>query len=279
MTFLIVNADDYGRTAGVSAGIREAHRRGLVSTTTVMVNLPGALHQIRLAMDETPDLGLGVHLNLTFGPSCLPSDGLPALLDSQGFFHTKDALLQRLDQVDVGQVEREWRAQIEALLSTGADLDHLDSHHHVAAFSAPLWELYLHLAVEFGCGVRSPSPADVDDHDLLGLYPESMIAFMRGPALERVQALGVRTPDHFLASFFGASATRERLLALLQSPLQGVAELMCHPGFVDNALLQSSSYAADRQSEFELLTDPHVLQAVRAAGIQLRTFKDAWTTD
>ena len=63
---LIVNADDYGRTPGVSAGILRAHLESIVTTTTAMVNLPGAVEAISRALASAPRLGLGVHLNLTF---------------------------------------------------------------------------------------------------------------------------------------------------------------------------------------------------------------------
>jgi predicted glycoside hydrolase/deacetylase ChbG (UPF0249 family) len=70
---LIVNADDYGRTPGVSRGIREAHRRGIVTSTTCMMNMPAVVDDIALALEETPRLGLGVHLVLTSGRPLLPA--------------------------------------------------------------------------------------------------------------------------------------------------------------------------------------------------------------
>ncbi len=70
---LIVNADDYGLTAGVSAGIREAHQSGIVTSTTAMMNLPGVVEDLRLALETCPGLGLGAHLVLTAGGPLRPA--------------------------------------------------------------------------------------------------------------------------------------------------------------------------------------------------------------
>ena len=70
---LIVNADDYGRTPGVSRGIRQAHLRGIVTSTTAMMNMPAIEEDLQAALEETPELGLGVHLVLTCGAPLSPS--------------------------------------------------------------------------------------------------------------------------------------------------------------------------------------------------------------
>src|ERR1700704_2262214 len=64
---LIVNADDYGFSPGVSAGIRTAHSGGIVTSTSVLIVAPGALADLRKAQSSCPDLGIGVHLALTGG--------------------------------------------------------------------------------------------------------------------------------------------------------------------------------------------------------------------
>ncbi len=109
---LIVNADDFGRTRGVSAGIVHAHLHGLVTTTTAMVNLPGALQDVAQASHEAPTLGLGLHLNLTCGRPLLDPADVPSLVAPDGSFHTPDALIASGHRPEPAHVEREWRAQI-----------------------------------------------------------------------------------------------------------------------------------------------------------------------
>ncbi|MBM3122586.1 MAG: ChbG/HpnK family deacetylase, partial [Chloroflexi bacterium] len=111
--FLVVNADDFGRSRGVSAGIVEAHLHGLVSTTTALMNLPGTALDVAQAVREVPSLGLGVHLNLTLGRPVSAPATVSTLISADGVFWPPDALAARGDGVNPEQVRREWRAQVE----------------------------------------------------------------------------------------------------------------------------------------------------------------------
>jgi predicted glycoside hydrolase/deacetylase ChbG (UPF0249 family) len=273
---LIVNADDYGRSPGVSAGIRTAHNQGLISTSTVMINMPGASAEVERALRESPRLGLGVHLNLTVGLPCAPTQDLPSLIDSKGRFKRKEALYQSPEQIDPTQVEIEWRAQIEAFLSAGAKLDHLDSHHHIALLTPDLWGTCLKLAETYDCGVRTPVPSDVPIESIRDAYPQPMLDFIQQEAMARLRSAERPSPDHFFASFFGPGASLEHLLTLLRQMPEGVCELMCHPGYVDDTLLTTSGYAQERQRELTVLTHPDALQIITQLDTQLCTYRDIW---
>ena len=268
---LIVNADDYGQTPGVSAGIRQAHLEGIVTTTTVLANRPEALDAIRVARHRTPDLGLGVHLNLTSGRPCSPPESIPSLVDAEGLFLRPEVHLSEPRRVDRRQAEIEWRAQIETFLQSGALLDHLDSHHHIAASRPDLWDLCLDLAREFGCGVRLPvlpEPAP----------PEAVRLFTLDEALQRLSRKDAPHPDAFVEHFYGDQATLENLRSILLSLGPGVTELMTHPGQADQELLSTSVYARERETELTLLTDPAVRQILDREGIGLATFRQALAT-
>ncbi len=272
---LIVNADDYGRSPGVSAGIRRAHLEGIVTRTTSLMNLPDAGAEIQRALTETPRLGLGVHLNLTVGPPCAPHPG-STLVGDDGLLRRPESLMADPDSLDLRDVEREWRAQIEAFLHTGAVVDHLDSHHHVAAIRPDFWDLYLALAAELGCGVRPSRPADPNPDVLAATYPERVrrVAFDIAP--RRLAESKVPHPSHFFAGFFGPAASLESLLALLSRLPPGVSEVMTHPGLADPALLAGSSYAAQREVELAALTSPQARQVIQREGIVLATYRSAW---
>lgn len=273
---LIINADEYGRSPGVSAGIREAHLSGVVTTTTVMTNLPGAIEEVGRAQTECPSLGLAVHLNLTTGPPCAPASLVPSLLDSDGRFLDRDTILASPERLDPGQVEMEFRAQVEAFLSTGASIDHLDSHNHIVALNPELWELYLLLAEENGCGVRPSFPTDVPAELLAGLYPPNALTYASRGAIDRLNSTEIVHPDHFLVSFFGPGATMDNLLYQIDNLEPGVSELMCHPGHVDDTLQAESGYARERGEELSILTHPRVRKAVEQSGIRLATYRNAW---
>ena len=91
---LIVNADDFNRSPGVSRGIVEAHEKGIVTSTTVMVNLPGLRASLDL-LRGYPRLGVGLHVNLTFGSPVVPAEQVPSLVDAEGRFWSDPAEIGR----------------------------------------------------------------------------------------------------------------------------------------------------------------------------------------
>ncbi|MEA1978557.1 MAG: ChbG/HpnK family deacetylase [Chloroflexota bacterium] len=270
---LIVNADDYGRTPSVSRGICDAHLNGLVTTTTVMINLPGALEDVRRGIECAPTLAFGVHLNLTYGKPLTPPDRVPTLIDANECFHGKHQMFSNPGMLDLDEVKMECKAQIERFLQAETELDHLDSHHHFGIASTEIWSLITELAVEYDCGVRTPFPNDIREEDLIELYPADMIDFSRTQAKEQLETLAIPHPDNFYASFFGQYAVLDHLIKLLEKLPNGVSEIMCHPGYSDDSLEQTSGYNRIREQELSALTDQSALTAIASGNIELHTFR------
>lgn len=268
---LIVNADDYGRTPGVSRGIRRAHRQGVVTSTTVMVNFPTAADDLRLARTECPALGLGLHLNLTAGRPLLPPDQLPGWVGPNGRFLRPERLSGRPGGLDPAGAEAEWRAQIEAFVAAvGSPPDHLDAHHHIAYLSEELFAVMLTLARAYDCAIRLPLAEDGAQAGLPAEWLTAMASF--APRL--LTDFQPRRPDHFFASFYGPAATVGTLLRLIENLPPGCSEWMCHPGEADVQLLAESGYARERESELQALCDPRVRQALERRGVSLITFRE-----
>src|SRR5512134_3484615 len=135
MKRLIINSDDYGRTPEISRGIREAHARGVVTSTTCMMNIPTTAEDIAVALRETPALGMGVHLVLTMGDPISARVTVPSITDENGHFFKYTPLIEHLSTLNIEEVKQEWRAQIEAFIrAAGRKPSHLDSHHHSSFF-------------------------------------------------------------------------------------------------------------------------------------------------
>lgn len=268
---LIVNSDDYGRSSNISHGIRQAHLQGVVTSTTCMMNFANVVDDLALALQETPDLGLGVHLVLTAGRPLLPAAQLPTLTTPAGAFHKLDQLTARLAEINPAEAKAEWRAQVERFVQvTGRTPTHLDSHHHSSYFSAGLFRAMLELAQEYGCAIRRVMAEG--DEPMAGLPPE-----VRGQARDYVPNLLAEFnppgPDAFYITFYNELASREELLRILDSlPQEGIFEMMCHPGYSDADLEASTSYARQREQELAVLTDKTVRQAIAARGVGLVTF-------
>lgn len=248
MKRLIVNADDFGRTAGINRGIALAHRTGVVTSATLMVNYAPAREAAELAA-PCPRLGLGLHLALTGGVTTLPPEQVASLVDSAGRLPAKPEGLQRARPEEV---LAEARAQLRRFREiVGRNPTHLDSHHHSHRLPVVL-EAMLRLAGEEVLPVRCASPQ------------------MR----DTLRAAGVRTTDAFVESFYDEDATLTGLLAILGGLGEGTTELMCHPAYADPELLATSSYAAARERELSVLSSPEVLGAVRDLEVELINFTE-----
>jgi predicted glycoside hydrolase/deacetylase ChbG (UPF0249 family) len=272
---LIVNADDYGRSRGISAGIREAHLKGIVTSTTVMITFSGAGDDLRQARDECPTLGIGVHLCLTAGHPVLPADQIPSLVAADGGFPRRDAQLNRLAELAPGEVRAELRAQIELVLGLGVPVDHLDSHHHATYLHPTILAIMLDLAREYQLPVRNPIPKEgLRQAVAAGLAPPGTTT-RAADALEetiatQLAAKNIPYPDVFVASFYGPGVGRGPMLAILDGLPIGVSEIMCHPGCYDDSL--TSTYNAQREQELQVLTDPLVRDRIEELGITLVNF-------
>src|SRR5262245_7420283 len=129
---LIVNADDFGMAPAITDAIIDCHRRGIVTSTSLMANLPAAEHAARRAQ-EVPGLGVGIHLNLTQGPPLSPPERIPMLVGTDGEFLPKSEQLRRLRSGGsvAEQVRSELSAQVRRALTLGICPTHCDSHHGV----------------------------------------------------------------------------------------------------------------------------------------------------
>ena len=129
---LIVNADDFGRSPSINQAVVCAHREGILTTASLMVNEPAADDAVRLAR-ENPELGVGLHLALVCGASALPREQISHLAGKAGFFSDRPAA-SGWRYFFNSKCRRELRAEIQAQMkkfhATGLLLDHLNGHLH-----------------------------------------------------------------------------------------------------------------------------------------------------
>ena len=242
MTKLIINADDFGYCKGINLGIIECFQNGVVTSATLMANMPGAEHAAALAK-ENQDLGVGVHLVLTCGyPVC--SD-VPSLVREGGVFHQRGDMHKCAEPDDI---EKELNSQMERFLSLGLKPTHIDSHHHV--------------------------------HGLEKVFPivEKIAKKHSVPVRKLDESLGykeMKTTDRLITDFFGSNLTTGHLIDILDSSLSSeTVEVMCHPGYLDEAILTGSSYNLPRVKEMSILTDPEIQKNIAMRNIQLVSYKE-----
>jgi predicted glycoside hydrolase/deacetylase ChbG (UPF0249 family) len=268
---IIVNADDYGRTSGVSSGIRSAHLHGIVTSTTAMMNMPAIENDLEVACRECPNLGLGVHLVLTSGNPLLPARQTTTLTGGKSHFPSPLQLIVNMPDMDPDQVRSEWGAQIQKFIRlTGKKPDHLDSHHHTSYFSESLFQIMLELAMDLDCGIRPPLAEGGSD------LPLDLPAELGKQAMDFVPSLlkrfRPRHPDNFFSSFFDKAATSDNLLNILSHLPPGTSEIMCHPGYSNHELMEGSSYNIQREAELDVLKGLDIKEFIQECDIQLITY-------
>jgi hopanoid biosynthesis associated protein HpnK len=278
MKFLIVNADDFGLTSGVNRAVIEAHTRGILTSTTVMANMPAFEDAVRLAKDH-PGLGIGLHFNITQGAPIAEAARVRSLLDERGeFLGTSTALLVRslAGRLRVSEVELELRAQIERVLRAGLQLTHVDSHKHAHALPQVAGVI---ARVIGDYGIRAVRlPREHWRFDASAKWAQSLgalgLAQLCRISTGQLRRSGIRTADAFFGVTRTGYWTKSWLLDLIARLPEGTSELMSHPGYEDAELGQiKTRLRASRANELALLTDAEVVAAVRELGVRLISYE------
>lgn len=258
MKELIVNADDFGFTHEVNAGIVHAHRHGVLTSTTLMANGDAFEDAVRLAR-ETPSLDIGAHLVLVQGRS---------LVTGKRFPERPRELIAELARSRLN-VYAELRAQIEKIIAAGIKPTHLDSHKHTHLLPG-VFRAVVRLAHEFEIPyVRLPLDASIP---FASLPCAAAARFYRGVAGRS----GVRMTDNFLGFRLTGSLTEHTFAAALSKLPEGTTEFMCHPGFLGPELERAPTRLKEsRVRELEALTSPRIRDLLDAKAIRLGPFHTA----
>jgi predicted glycoside hydrolase/deacetylase ChbG (UPF0249 family) len=260
---LVVNADDFGFTPDVNRGIIEAHRKGILTATTLMAN--GAAFEDALALArQTPSLDIGVHLVLI---------GERSLVSGKPFPKSVAQLVAALATREIRPYE-ELRAQVRRILDAGIRPSHFDTHKHTH-IAPPVLEAVARLAREFDVTwVRRP--LDFPLNALGGGVPRlkrltsGAIGLMGGRFQRVLERYGRRTTDHFAGFQITGRFRAADLTALMALIPEGSTEFMCHPGRCGPALRSAPTRLKEsRERELEALIAPEVRDAMQRHAIEL----------
>ncbi len=276
MPQLIVNADDFGFSPGVNSGIIRAYKEGIVTSTTVMINLDYAESGLEQLLKEAPTIGIGLHINLTQGQPVAPVAHVPSLVDSEGQFYPETRLLDVAFGFDGDELYEEIAAQIELFVAiAGRPPTHLDSHFHVAMLHPLALEATLALAAEHGNLPLRESKVDAPPAEIVAKIQRFIPELPDAPLLQLIPLLKQimeqepipYMPAHFETGFNGPDTTLGDLLNILVAlPEDRPTELLCHPGIVNDPLNPNAEL---RQKELDSLTHPAAREVINRYNIQL----------
>jgi predicted glycoside hydrolase/deacetylase ChbG (UPF0249 family) len=270
MKRLIVTADDLGASVKRNEGILEAHRRGIVTSASLLANGAAFDHAVELARSN-PELEVGLHLNLSEGRPL--AAGHQTLVDANGEFPGKREARQRArtHRFERLEVECETLAQIQRLLDAGLKVHHLDGHQHIHIFEGVM-EPVAHAAAPQGVRfVRCPVDTLVRLEYLNDTRRIEIDDYRRNALLARstYAKAGLRSTNHFGGVALSGHLTIENLVTTLKSLPDGVTELMVHPGYADAA---NGFSGPERERELAALTDPRLKLLLQQEGIELTHF-------
>lgn len=276
----IINADDFGLSPGVNRGIVSGFREGILTSTTMLVNLQHFDGAVELAR-ANPDLPVGIHLTLLWGRPISDPASVPTLIERDGCFpRSLSTLATRYfsGRLSADHVKLELRSQIRKFLDAGLTPTHVDTHKHVHCLPGVL-EALIEVVGEFGIGkVRVPleGPLQIPaterrqlDSSWISSAKRDLIRFLCRNARSRLQASGIRTTDHFVGIGYQASLNSDVLHLILSHLRAGVTEIMCHPGYDDESLREFSSTPPHRDTELAGLKDPRVRDLVESGVVEL----------
>ncbi len=263
-----MNADDFGFTRDVNQGIVEAHRRGILTATTLMANGGAFEDAVRLAR-ENPTLDIGCHLVLVGGKSlAAPGTALPASVPR---------LLMAIAARKIHLYD-ECAAQVRAILAAGIALTHLDTHKHTH-LAPPVLEAVGRIAEEFKIRwVRRPFDLPITSARSGASWLTRATSDSLRVVRRRFQAAlvrhGCRTTDHFAGFQITGRMETGGLARLLLALPEGLTELMCHPGNLGDELRQARTRLKEsRARELAALIAPETRQAIADAGIELINYR------
>ncbi len=275
---LIINADDFGYSSAVNRAVIQAHREGILTSTSLMINEPAANEAVQLAK-EFPSLAVGLHLVLVLGRSALPQTEIPHLVDAEGNFTNSPfvaGVKYYFSPAARRELKQEMRAQFEKFRATGLPFSHVDGHTHLHMHPVIFNEL-LKLCEEFGVKrlrvVKGEMRLSLSvDHSQLPIKLVNGIVFnlLALHCEKKLRGRGFMMPEKVYGLLQTGNVNEEYLLQLIPRMARTTSEIYAHPIASGTEEQNKNPGGA---AELLALLSPRVRRAIEAAGFSLATYE------
>jgi hopanoid biosynthesis associated protein HpnK len=267
---LIVNADDFGRSPAINQAVIRAHREGILTSASLLVNEPGFAEAVALAK-ENPKLGVGLHLTLLRGHSALTPGKIPGLATAHGEFSHKPiatGFRYFFKRSLREQLRAEIHAQFAKFHATGRSLDHVNGHLHLHLHPT-VFRLLMEDADKLGIRhLRLTRDGFARSRRLARgrwFYRVShalIYQWLSKRAREPLRRRGIRHAQITFGLLQDSRVDEEYVLKLLPELPPGDSELYSHPSL------------DEFKHEFDALVSPRVKELVKKLGIELIRYQD-----
>lgn len=252
MKQLIIRADDLGYCEAVNFGIEKTVKEGLILSVGLVPNMPAAVHGWKLL--KGTGVCIGQHTNICLGRPCAAPERIPSLLDENGNFQSSRAYreaykegkeIARLEELVI-EIEAQYQRFVEVV---GKQPEYLEAH---AVMSQNLSKALEIVAKRYQLRYNDMTPLDE-------------IGYFAGRPLAACPMLSME-PDY------------DPVQALRSAVIDAREDIpnvfICHPGYLDDFLLRSSSLTVNRTKEVVMLCDPDMRKWLETQDIQLISYRD-----
>lgn len=272
---LILCADDFGLTEGVSRGILELARMGRISATSAMTNRPLWPRLAPALREVEGTMAIGLHLTLTLGE---PTGPMPTIAPG-GALPSFDRLLRGalIGRLSLHEIEQEIDRQITAFTTIlGRAPDFIDGHQHVhilPGIRQRLLRVLQHQGLKGRVWLRDPSDrVTAILHRRVAALKALVVNTLAAGFGQDAQAAGFDVNSGF--SGFSPFDPARDIAADFAQFLKGLGPrplVMCHPGYVDEDLESIDPVVAPREREFTYLSSELFPDLLRRNGLTLAT--------
>jgi len=295
MKRVIINADDLGISKGTNQAILKAFQEGVLSSASVMPNMPAFDDAVTNVISKNPSLGIGLHLSLTVGKPVLNKSEVPLLVDETGYFNNSFVHLWYLaikNKNALKQIKNEITAQFDRIHTKKIKINHINSQHHIHMIPH-IFDIVLELAMKYGCHkIRfSEETLAIKLIDFSRAYYSSAlltdnlikkIVLHRLAKTNRDKLTDIQTTDYFYGILNSSFMDCRVLKYILKTVQNGCSEVVTHPGFYSppaedelrSNMLERFLKSKNRRIEYDALIDHSVKKTIADLNIKLINFDD-----
>jgi hopanoid biosynthesis associated protein HpnK len=277
---LIINGDDFGVSREVNQAVILAHRRGILTSTSLMVSGQACEHAVTLAK-ENPRLAVGLHVTCADGHPVMRPSEIPHVVGKNGTFPSGPAragLRYFFCRSARKDLFNEIAAQFEKFSQTGLNFSHVDSHCHLHVHPVVL-DAIVEISERHRIKrVRVPADSFFSALPFLGspvLAAGTALVFklLTGRMKRKLRRRGFIFPQRVYGNLLTGNMSIEYVLSLLDSLPQGTSEIYFHPAIPCSPSTCDASQLQQFR-ELSILIDPFVRSKIERLGIIPSTYFD-----
>jgi len=278
-----VTGDDFGLSIPVNEAVSQAHHKGILTTTSLMVAAPELDDAVARAK-QLPDLNVGLHLVLSNGRSCLPATDIPDLVNADGEFSNKlvsSGIKMFFNASVKQQLKDEVRAQFEAFKATGLRLDHVNAHNHMHLHPA-VFDAIIEIGKDYAMdAVRIPDEKPLQA--LIGSRKEKITRFaiwlLLKPFTSRMKKRLIENNIKYNTNIYGFHHTGhmnlDTLVRILPNLEDGLSEIYLHPATGPWADMDPAVKDYEFEAEYKALIHPRIKRIIEKFSIKLTSFNES----